>query len=50
MDWLADHPGGALLLLLVLWLIGGVVAGEQAVHDQEQIDRQHTIQIEREAP
>ena len=28
MDWLADHPGIAALLIISLWLLGGLLIGE----------------------
>ena len=34
-DWLAEHPGAALLLIIALWLTGGYFLGEQAVHDHD---------------
>jgi len=28
MNWLADHPGAAALLIFALWLLGGLLIGE----------------------
>ena len=52
LDWLAERPGAALLLILALWLLGGLFLGEQAVidHDNQPIDNTHTIQVEQAAP